>query len=216
MLRSVMRTIVAGSIAAAISACGGSSDSTTGPPPAGVFTTVAVTPSSPTVNVGSTTTLTAVAKDQNGATFPGASAATWSSSDVSKATVDPVSGVVTGVANGSATITASITSGSVTHTGSQQISVVTLSASSFVTATSSLSFDPHSVTIGRASGTGTVTWTFQSVGHTVSWDSQPSGAAVADIGVSSSTNVARNFTVAGTYTYHCSIHSNMSGVVVVQ
>jgi plastocyanin len=54
------------------------------------------------------------------------------------------------------------------------------------------------------------------VGHTVSWDSQPSGAAVADIGVSSSTNVARNFTVAGTYTYHCSIHSNMSGVVVVQ
>jgi plastocyanin len=216
MLRSVMRTIAAGSVAAAISACGGSSDSTTGPPPPGVFTSVAVTPSSPTVNVGSTTTLTAVAKDQNGATFPGAPAATWTSSDVSKATVDPASGVVTGVANGSSTITASITSGGATHTGSQQVSVVTLPTAAIVTASSSLSFDPHTVTIGRAGGTGAVTWAFQTVAHTVSWDTQPAGASVADIGTSFSTSVARNFTVPGTYTYHCSIHSNMSGVVVVQ
>jgi plastocyanin len=214
MLRSVVRTIVAGSVFASISACGGSSDSTTGPPTA-VFTTVAVTPSSPTVNVGSTTALTATAKDQNGATFAGAPGATWTSSDVSKATVDP-SGVVTGVANGSSTITASITSGGATHTGSQQITVVTPTASGNVTATSGLAFTPHSVTIGRVGGTGAVTWTFQNVAHTVTWDTQPSGAAVADIGVSSSTDVARNFTVAGSYTYHCSIHSNMSGVVVVQ
>jgi plastocyanin len=202
-------------MAAAMVACGSSKDSMTGPP-TGAFTTVAVTPSSPTVNVGSTTTLTAVAKDQNGATISGAPAATWTSSDVSKATVDPATGVVTGVANGSSMITASITSGGVTHTGSQQITVVTPTATGSVTATSSLSFDPHSVTIARAGGTGAVTWTFQNVAHTVTWDTQPSGAAVADIGVSSSTDVARNFTVAGTYTYHCSIHGNMTGVVVVQ
>lgn len=214
MLRSVVRIIAAGSVAAAIVACGGSSGSTTGPTP--VFTSVAVTPASPTVTVGNTTTLTAAAKDQNGANFAGAPAATWTSSDVTKATVDPASGVVTGVANGSSTITASITSGSVTHTGSQQVTVVTPTASGRVTATSALSFDPHSVTIGRAGGTGAVTWTFQNVAHTVTWDTQPAGAAVADIAASSSTDVARDFTVAGTYTYHCSIHSNMTGVVVVQ
>jgi plastocyanin len=181
-----------------------------------VFTSVSVTPTAPTVTVGNTTGMTAIAKDQSGATFAGAPAATWTSSDVTKATVDPTSGVVTGVANGSSTITASITAGSVTHTGSTQVSVVTPTASGSVTATSGLAFTPHSVTIGRSGGTGTVTWTFQNVAHTVTWDSQPTGAAVADIGATSSTDVPRNFTVAGTYQYHCSIHSNMSGVVVVQ
>lgn len=215
MLRSVVRTIAAGSVAAAMFACGGSSDNgSTGPTP--VFTSVAVAPSSPSVNVGATTTLTAAAKDQSGANFVGAPTATWTSSDVGKATVDAATGVVTGVANGVSTITASITVGSVTHTGTQQVSVVTPSANGSVTATSGLAFDPHSVTISRAGGTGTVNWTFQSVTHTVTWDSQPPGATVADIGNSKNEDVARNFTVAGSYPYHCSIHSNMSGVVIVQ
>jgi plastocyanin len=215
MLRSVVRTIAAGSVIAAIAACGGSSDNnSTGPTP--VFTSVAVTPATPSVTVGSTTTLTATAKDQNGNTFAGAAAAMWTSSNTAAATVDPATGVVTGVANGVSTITASITAGSVTQTGSQQVSVVTPSATGTVTATAGLAFDPHTVTIARSGGTGAVTWAFQSVAHTVSWDSQPTGATVADIGATSSANVARNFTVAGTYTYHCTIHSNMSGVVIVQ
>lgn len=214
MLRSVVRTLAAGGVVAAILACGGSNGGSTGPTP--VFTSVAVTPSSPSVSVGATTTLTATAKDQSGATFAGAPAAAWTSSDPTKATVDAATGVVSGVANGVSTLTASVTVGSVTHTGTQQVSVVTPSANGSVTATSALSFDPHSVTILRASGTGSVTWTFQSVTHTVTWDSQPSGATVADIGDSKNQDVARNFTVAGTYQYHCSIHSNMSGVVVVQ
>jgi plastocyanin len=214
MLRSVVRIIAAGSVAAAMFACGGSSGSTTGPAP--VFTSVAITPTSPTVTVGTTTTLTATAKDQNGATFSGAPAATWTSSDVTKATVDPATGVVTGVANGSSTITASITSGSVTHTGSQQITVVTPTASGSVTATTGQAFTPHTVMVARSSGTATVTWTFQSLAHTVTWDSQPSGASVADIALSQSTDVPRNFTVAGSYAYHCSVHPAMTGVVVVQ
>jgi plastocyanin len=213
MLRSVVRIIAAASVAATIVACGGSSDSM-GPTP--VFTSVVVTPSSPTVSVGSTTTLTATAKDQNGATFSGAPAATWSSSDGTKATVDPATGVVSGVANGSSTITASITMGSVTHTGTQQITVITPGASGNVTATSGLAFTPSSVTITRASGTGTVTWAFQGVAHTVTWDSQPSGAAVADIGATQNANVSRDFTAPGNYAYHCSIHPFMTGVVVVQ
>jgi plastocyanin len=203
-------------MAAAIFACGGGGGDGGGTGPTPVFTSVAVTPASPSVNVGSTTTLTATAKDQSGATFAGAPAATWSSSNTAVATVDPASGVVSGVANGTSTITASITVGSLTHTGTQSVSVVTPSATGDVTASAALSFDPHSVTIARASGTGAVTWKFESVAHTVTWDVQPAGASVTDINATHDANVARNFTVAGQYTYHCSIHSNMSGVVIVQ
>ena len=42
------------------------------------------------------------------------------------------------------------------------------------------------------------------------------GASVADIGVTSGADVGRDFTVAGSYAYHCSIHSNMTGHVIVQ
>src|SRR5450432_1452796 len=133
MLRSVVRTIAAGSVAAAIFACGGSSDNSTGPTP--VFTSVSVTPASPSINVAGTIAMSAIAKDQNGATFPGASGATWSSSNLAAATVDAASGVVTGVADGNATISASITIGSVTHSGSQGIAVITPSATGNVTAT---------------------------------------------------------------------------------
>jgi plastocyanin len=213
MLHIVKRTIVAASVAAVAGACGGGGGSTTtGPTP--VFTSVAVSPSSPTVSVGSTITLSAVAKDQNGAVLS-APAATWTSSNEAVATVDGT-GVVTGVANGSATITASITSGSITHTGAQSVDVNTPAATAGVTATTQQAFSPPSVTIARAGGTGTVTWTFQSLAHTVTWDSQPSGASIADIDVTHDAHVARDFTVAGHYTYHCSIHPNMHGVVEVQ
>ena len=72
------------------------------------------------------------------------------------------------------------------------------------------------MTIARSGGTGAVTWTFQSLAHTVTWDSKPAGATVSDIGATHDANVARPFTVAGTYAYHCSIHPGMTGSVIVQ
>ncbi|HYT72635.1 MAG TPA: Ig-like domain-containing protein, partial [Gemmatimonadales bacterium] len=65
---------------------------------------VAVTPATASIQVGQTVPLTAAPKDANGTTLSGR-AVSWTSSNTSVATVD-ASGLVTGVAVGSATITA--------------------------------------------------------------------------------------------------------------
>ena len=88
----------------------GSATVTVIPAGPGPVATISVSPSSATVNVAWSTTLTATARDANGTVIPGAPIA-WSSSDIAVATVSS-GGVVTGVAPGSATITA--TSGGVT------------------------------------------------------------------------------------------------------
>jgi plastocyanin len=85
-----------------------------------------------------------------------------------------------------------------------------------VTATSSLQFTPSTVTVTQNGGSATVTWIFQNVAHTVHWDTQPVGATVANIDATSSASVGRDFSVTGTYTYHCSIHPQMTGTVIVQ
>ncbi len=77
---------------------------TAAPPPVPVVTTVTVSPGTVSVQVGSTSNLTATVKDQNGNTMSGQTV-TWSSDNTNIATVNS-SGVVTGVAAGSATITA--------------------------------------------------------------------------------------------------------------
>ncbi|SQK75734.1 Bacterial Ig-like domain (group 2) [Tatumella ptyseos] len=79
-------------------------------PAAVAVTGITVTPTTASVAVGSTTTLAAALTPSNTTD----STVTWSSSDNTIATVDPSTGVVTGVAAGSATITAS--AGGVTAT----------------------------------------------------------------------------------------------------
>ncbi len=84
-------------------ACSGASSSTKTAPP--TLTSVSVTPATGSVSVGASTQLTATAKYSDGSTSNVTTQATWISSNTSDATV--TSGLVTGVAAGSVTVTAS-------------------------------------------------------------------------------------------------------------
>jgi uncharacterized delta-60 repeat protein len=95
--------------------------------------TVALSPASANILIGSSTTLSAVARDAAGRTLT--APVTWSSSNTAAATVDST-GLVQGVSVGSAVITA--TAGGVTSLGSTVTVVQGLSAISLAPATISV------------------------------------------------------------------------------
>jgi plastocyanin len=68
--------------------------------------------------------------------------------------------------------------------------------------------NPDTVVAGSA-----VTFQFDDVTHTVTWDQNPGG--VANIPATSNADSTRVLP-AGTYTFHCSIHTYMTGTIVAQ
>ena len=100
----VVTAVTAGTarITATIDNKSGSLDITVALPP---VVSVTITPSPATVAVGATLQLAAELKSGTGAVLTGRNV-TWQSGDVSKATVNATTGLVTGVADGQTTITA--------------------------------------------------------------------------------------------------------------
>ena len=78
-----------------------------------------------------------------------------------------------------------------------------------VTATTALAFNPDAVSIPAHDS---IFFTFESVQHNVVFDTQ---GAPANIGKTVSATVKREFPTAGTFAYHCSIHTSMTGTVTV-
>ena len=74
----------------------------------------------------------------------------------------------------------------------------------------STAFSPASITV---SVNTTITWTNKdAVAHTVT-----SNTGLFDSGsISSGGTYSHQFTTAGTFSYHCSFHSGMTGTVIVQ
>jgi Tol biopolymer transport system component len=101
------RLTLALTLAAALSVTACSGDSPPEPPGGGdpVVAVVEVTPTNPSVPVGNTVALGATAKDAAGATVDGTTF-TWSSNNPGVASVAEATGVVTGVAPGTASISA--------------------------------------------------------------------------------------------------------------
>lgn len=73
-----------------------------------------------------------------------------------------------------------------------------------------MAFNPATITVKVGS---TVTWTnSDSIGHTVTSDDGSFDTGVFRQGESKTITFAK----AGTFTYHCSVHPNMTGTVIVQ
>jgi plastocyanin len=193
---------------AMVGGCGGGDGGGGGVGPTPVFTSVSLTPAAPTVIVGLTEQVTATAKDQNGANMSGATF-TYQSSDQTRATVN-ASGVVAGVAVGTARITVTGTIGSLSKTASVDVAVIEPGPTATVAATAGSVFDPRTVAI--TSG-GSVTWTFALL-HNVTFTAATGVPAnIPDTGTGS---VQRQFNTPGTFNYSCTIHPGMSGTVVVR
>ncbi len=87
-----------------------------------VLTSVGVAPATATLTTGGTQQMIASPLDQTGAPFSGA-IVTWNSSNLSVATVNATTGLVTGIALGTSTITANATNGTVSVNGTSSITV---------------------------------------------------------------------------------------------
>jgi plastocyanin len=186
-------------------ACGGDGGSGLG---SNVLTTLEVTPATATlftVAPGNTITLSVIAKDQDGATMSGSPS--FSSDNGSVAAVG-ADGTITAVGPGSAGVTASLTAGGVTKTATATVTVQVAAAAAGVVAPE-FEFQPAAVDVAAG---GTVTWSFGSIHHTVSFTTAGSPESIP---VLENGSASRTFPTNGSYAYRCAIHTQMAGLVRV-
>jgi len=174
-----------------------------------VLTTLEATPGTAalfTAAPENTVSLSVVAKDQNGAVMSSESAS-FTSSDQAVATVSNV-GVVTAVSAGTTQVTGSLTVGSVSKTAVATVTVQVAGGHASVTAPQ-FAFIPGTVDVGTG---GTVTWSIGDIHHTVDFTT---AGAPSDTEELRNTSATRTFPTAGSFTYRCSIHPAMTGMVRV-
>ena len=190
-------------------ACGGS-DGPTPPPSSLVLDRVVVTPATIAIAAGASQALTPQGQTSTGAPVAGTTFQ-YNSQSASVASVSNA-GVVTGLAAGQSTITVTGSAGGVSKTATVVATVTgTLPNAAAVTGNNANVFSPSSVAIARG---GTVTWTFGSVAHYVTFGGE--AGAPANIPTDANASFARTFNTAGNFGYVCSLHSGMTGNVVVQ
>jgi plastocyanin len=187
-------------------ACGGGGGSTAPDSSAGVAS-VSLNITSAQLGVGQTMQLVATPLTATGTVTTGT--ATWNSSAPAVAAVSG-SGLVTAVAAGGATITATVggRSGMATIVVSTAGGALPLAAEVTMPGNT---FSPFLTTIGVG---GTVTFRFGSVDHNVIFGNV--AGRPADIQITRNVNVARTFSTKGLFPYDCTVHPGMSGQVEVK
>jgi plastocyanin len=163
-----------------------------------------------TIMVGETVQLTASPKDQNG--DPYNATVTWTSSSSGVATVS-ATGLVTGLAVGAATITAA--SGSVSSTP-LVVNVIAAGGTYPLTAEVYMPGNIYSPFVTDIARTAMVTFYFPADpdGHNVIFRKGTPGTP-ADIDILKSTTRTLQFNTVGTFSYDCTVHPGMTGIVVV-
>ena len=188
-------------------ACGGGSSGTTSPGANTGVATVSLNVTSAQLGVGQTLQLTATPLTSTGTVTTGT--ATWASSVPAVASVS-ASGLVTGVAAGTATISAAIGG----RTGTATITVSAAGGGFPLAAEVTMAgnaFLPFLTTIGVG---GTVTFRFGSEQHNVIFGTVL--GKPTDIQITTNANVARTFTTRGLFPYDCVVHPGMTGQIEVK
>jgi len=196
----VNRTIHAGLLlAVSVAACGGSD-------PVSSTAVAAVQISAPlaTLRPGQTSQFTATAVNGQGNTISGAGPVQWSSLAPSIASID-ANGLVTAFTVGSTSITATVQG----VAGTRVVTVLPAGIGAIVTMPGN-SFIPFEVTIRVGEQ---VFFEFPQVIHNVVFERK--AGAPQDIAQTSNVTVPRTFTVAGRFTYDCTLHPGMTGAVSV-
>jgi plastocyanin len=202
--RSAGAALLAVALLSACSAGGGDKSTPTGPGGTTPVLTSVTLSGGNSINAGGTLQLTATPKDQSGNAIT--ASVVWTTSSTFVATVNS-NGLVTGVAAGQATITA--TSGSVS--GSTIVTVTTgaFPISQVVNMPGTL-FSPPNIDILVG---GTVNYVFPALSHNVIFNA--TAGAPADIPITANATVSRTFATKGTFNFSCTVHPGMIGTVVV-
>jgi plastocyanin len=179
--------------------CGGDGSTSSGRVAA-----VLITTASATLRIGEQRQFTAVAIDESGNDIVNAGTVTWESAAPSVASVS-TTGRVVAVAEGATTISATIQG----VTGNRLVTVLPPSASAVVTMPG-FSFVPFQVEIRRGEQ---VFFEFPREPHNVIFE-RITGAP-QDIQVMVNVTIPRRFDLAGNFTYDCTIHPGMTGLVIV-
>jgi plastocyanin len=207
MHSTIRRFIPAVLVASA--ACGGG-DSGTNPPPAVELGSIVASVTTVNLAAGQSQTITMTARDVSNNPIASASGYTFTSANPSVAIVRGV-GQITALSAGSTQINVSLTFNGKTATTSVAVTVTgTLPSTLSVAAGNSNVFDPATAAVAR---TGTVSWTFGTVTHNVTFGS--AAGAPANIANVSSTTVSRQFNNAGQFDYTCTLHQGMNGLMLV-
>ena len=165
-----------------------------------------------TLAPGGTGQISVQGRDARGNTVAGATGFTFASSDPAVAVVSPT-GLVTAIAPGSVQLTSTYPQAGTAVNTVSALTVAfatSLPSAASVNATGQNLFTPQTVTITTG---GTVSWTFASALHNVSFGS--TAGAPTNISNTASSTVSRTFNSAGTFNYDCTLHPGMTGSVVV-
>lgn len=197
-----------------VESCGdGKLTSTINTPPAGTVTTVTISLSDTSLQIGELGQASLVARDFYQTVIDvGARPLTWSSSNSAVATVS-ATGVVSTVGIGTSQIRASVVEGATTVVGAATLAVIANpdAVQSADISMPGITFSPAEVVVKV---NGTVRFIFPNLNHNVLWNTDAVGAP-ADIGILSNQIVTRTFPTAGVFAYHCSLHNGMKGTIVV-